>query len=69
MVGHILASHYAINCLHPRSAIDCPCALVIKPGRAQVFARRGLYANTFGKEQLVVNGDILLIVRAQSMRC
>lgn len=63
IVGRVLASHYAVNCLRPAVGERFVArAFVVKPGRVQVFTRCELYAETAGKEKLVATGETLLIV-------
>lgn len=63
LVGRVLASHYAVNCLRPAAGERFVArAHVVKPGRVQVFTRCELFAETDGKETLVATGETLLIV-------
>lgn len=62
LVGRVLASHYAVNCL--RSAVGerfVARARVVKPGKAQVFTACELFALKDGAETLVATGETLLV--------
>jgi uncharacterized protein (TIGR00369 family) len=61
MVGRVLASHYAVNCLRPAVGERFIArARVVKPGRTQVFTACELYAVSDGAEKLVATGETLL---------
>ena len=63
MVGRVLASHFAVNCLRPAVGERFVArARVVKPGRSQVFTACELYAQTGGDETLVATGETLLSV-------
>jgi uncharacterized protein (TIGR00369 family) len=65
MVGHVLASHYSVNCLRPAVGKEFIArAKVIKPGKSQTFTSCEVYAMTNGKEKLVATGETLLTVVA-----
>lgn len=61
MVGRVLASHYAVNCLRPAVGERFVArARVVKPGRTQVFTACELFAVSAGEEKLVATGETLL---------
>lgn len=61
VVGRVLASHYAVNCLRPAVGERFVArARVVKPGKTQVFTACELFAVTDGKEKLVATGETLL---------
>lgn len=61
MVGRVLASHYAVNCLRPAVGERFIArARVVKPGRTQVFTACELFAVSEGAEKLVATGETLL---------
>ena len=63
LVGRVLASHYAVNCLHPAVGERFVArAKVVKPGKSQVFTSCELYALAQGSERLVATGETLLLV-------
>ena len=63
MVGRVLASHYAVNCLRPAVGDRFIArARVVKPGKTQVFTACDLFAVANGKETLVATGETLLVV-------
>lgn len=63
MVGRVLASHYAVNCLRPAVGERFVArARVVKPGKTQVFTACDLFAVASGKETLVATGETLLVV-------
>jgi uncharacterized protein (TIGR00369 family) len=63
MVGHVLASHYSVNCLRPAVGERFIArARVIKPGKTQVFTAAELFARTGDTEKLVATGETLLAV-------
>lgn len=63
LVGRVLASHYAVNCLRPAVGERFVArARVVKPGRTQVFTACELFAITGGEEKLVATGETLLSV-------
>lgn len=65
MVGRVLASHYAVNCLRPAVGERFVArARVVKPGKTQVFTACELYAQSAGAEKLVATGETLLSVVA-----
>lgn len=65
VVGRVLASHYAVNCLRPAVGERFVArARVVKPGRRQVFTACELYALADGRETLVATGETLLVVVA-----
>ena len=63
LVGRVLASHYAVNCLRPAVGRRFVArARVVKPGKSQVFTACELYAESGGEEKLVATGETLLLV-------
>jgi uncharacterized protein (TIGR00369 family) len=63
LVGRVLASHYAVNCLRPAVGERFIArAKVVKPGKTQVFTSCELFALANGSEKLVATGETLLIV-------
>lgn len=61
LVGRVLASHYAVNCLRPAVGERFIArARVVKPGRTQVFTACELFAVRDGQETLVATGETLL---------
>ncbi len=63
LVGRVLASHYAVNCLRPAVGERFVArARVVKPGRSQVFTACELFAESDGNERLVATGETLLSV-------
>jgi len=63
LVGRVLASHYAVNCLRPAVGERFVArARVVKAGKTQVFTSCELYAQTGGEETLVATGETLLSV-------
>lgn len=61
LVGRVLASHYAVNCLRPAIGERFIArARVLKPGRTQVFTACELFAVRDGQETLVATGETLL---------
>jgi len=63
MVGRVLASHYAVNCLRPAVGHRFIArARVVKPGKSQVFTACELYAESSDGEKLVATGETLLLV-------
>jgi uncharacterized protein (TIGR00369 family) len=63
IVGRVLASHFAVNCLRPAVGERFIArARVVKPGKTQVFTACELFAATNGQEILVATGETLLIV-------
>jgi uncharacterized protein (TIGR00369 family) len=63
VVGRVLASHFAVNCLRPAVGERFVArARVVKPGRSQVFTSCELYAQSAGEEKLVATGETLLVV-------
>jgi len=63
VVGRVLASHYAVNCLRPAVGDRFVArARVVKAGKTQVFTSCELYAQTGGEETLVATGETLLSV-------
>jgi uncharacterized protein (TIGR00369 family) len=63
IVGRVLASHYAVNCLRPAVGERFVArAWVVKPGKSLVFTRCELYALSAGGEKLVATGETLLTV-------
>lgn len=61
LVGRVLASHYAVNCLRPAIGERfIGRARVVKPGRTQVFTACELFAVRDGQETLVATGETLL---------
>jgi uncharacterized protein (TIGR00369 family) len=65
LVGRVLASHYAVNCLRPAVGERFVArARVVKPGKVQVFTACELYALAGGEETLVATGETLLVVQA-----
>jgi uncharacterized protein (TIGR00369 family) len=62
LVGRVLASHFAVNCLRPAVGERFIArATVVKPGRTQVFTRCELYAVKDNQEVLVATGETLLV--------
>ena len=65
LVGRVLASHYAVNCLRPAVGERFVArARVVKPGKSQVFTACELFAQSDGEEKLVATGETLLLVVA-----
>jgi uncharacterized protein (TIGR00369 family) len=63
LVGRVLASHYAVNCLRPAVGdAFIARAKVIKAGRTQVFTHCELFGLSSGEETLVATGETLLTV-------
>lgn len=63
LVGRVLASHYAVNCLRPAVGERFVArARVVKPGKTQVFTACELFAQSRGEERLVATGETLLVV-------
>ena len=61
VVGRVLASHYAVNCLRPAVGERFIAkARVVKPGKTQVFTACDLFAQTGGEERLVATWETLL---------
>ncbi|MFI4927739.1 MAG: PaaI family thioesterase [Burkholderiales bacterium] len=61
VVGRVLASHFAVNCLRPAVGERFIArARVVKPGRTQVFTACELFAIADGSEKLVATGETLL---------
>ena len=61
LVGRVLASHFAVNCLRPAIGHRFIArARVVKPGRTQVFTACELFAVTDEGEKLVATGETLL---------
>lgn len=61
VVGRVLASHYAVNCLRPAVGERFVArARVVKPGKTQVFTACELFAIAGGEEKLVATGETLL---------
>lgn len=61
MVGRVLASHFAVNCLRPAIGERFIArARVVRPGKTQVFTACELYAVSEGAERLVATGETLL---------
>ena len=61
LVGRVLASHFAVNCLRPAVGHRFIArARVVKPGRTQVFTACELFAVTDEGEKLVATGETLL---------
>ena len=66
LVGRVLASHYAVNCLRPAVGERFVArARVVKPGKSQVFTACELFAVSAGAEKLVATGETLLSVVAR----
>lgn len=62
LVGQVLASHYAVNCLRPAVGERFVArARVVKPGKSQVFTYCELFAVSGGSEKLVATGETLLV--------
>lgn len=62
LVGNVLASHFAVNCLRPAVGERFVAkARVVKPGKIQVFTRAELFAFASGKESLVATGETILV--------
>ncbi|MEP6875965.1 MAG: PaaI family thioesterase [Burkholderiales bacterium] len=69
LVGRVLASHYAVNCLRPAVGERFVArARVVKAGKTQVFTACDLFAQTGDKETLVATGETLLTVVAPPSR-
>jgi uncharacterized protein (TIGR00369 family) len=65
LVGRVLASHYAVNCLRPAVGERFIArARVVKPGKTQVFTACELFGMSGGEEKLVATGETLLVVAA-----
>jgi len=65
LVGRVLASRYAVNCLRPAVGERFIArAKVVKPGKTQVFTACELFAQAGGSEKLVATGETLLVVVA-----
>lgn len=63
LVGPVLASHYAVNCLRPAVGESFIArARVVKPGKSQVFTSCEVFALLDGSEKLVATGETLLSV-------
>ncbi|HEV8688837.1 MAG TPA: PaaI family thioesterase [Ideonella sp.] len=63
LVGRVLASHFAVNCLRPAVGKRFAArARVVKPGKSQVFTACELFAQADGEEKLVATGETLLLV-------
>ena len=63
LVGRVLASHYAVNCLRPAVGRRFIArGRVVKPGKSQVFTACELYAESADGEKLVATGETLLLV-------
>ena len=63
LVGRVLASHYAVNCLRPAVGQRFVArARVVKPGKVQVFTACELFAVDGAGEKLVATGETLLVV-------
>jgi uncharacterized protein (TIGR00369 family) len=63
LVGRVLASHYAVNCLRPAVGHRFIAqARVVKPGKSQVFTACELHAESAGGDKLVATGETLLLV-------
>jgi acyl-coenzyme A thioesterase PaaI-like protein len=63
VVGRVMASHYAVNCLRPAVGERFIArAKVVKPGKNQVFTSCELVAESGGSETLVATGETLLVV-------
>ena len=61
VVGRVLASHFAVNCLRPAVGERFIArARVVKPGKTQVFTACELFAVSEGAEKLVATGEALL---------
>lgn len=66
LVGRVLASHYAVNCLRPAVGDRFVAqARVVKPGKTQVFTACELFAQGRGEQRLVATGETLLVVVAE----
>lgn len=60
---HVLAAHYAVNCLRPAQGERFIArARVVRAGKTQVFTACELFAVTAQEEKLVATGDALLSV-------
>jgi uncharacterized protein (TIGR00369 family) len=63
LVGRVLASHYAVNCLRPAVGDRFVArARVVKQGKLQVFTTCELHAHSAAGEKLVATGETLLVV-------
>jgi uncharacterized protein (TIGR00369 family) len=63
MVGRVLASHFAVNCLRPAVGTRFVArARVVKAGKTQVFTACDLFAIQDEQEKLVATGETLLTV-------
>ena len=57
LVGRVLASHYAVNCLRPGIGERFVArARVVKPGKSQVFTSCELFAEHRGETKLIATG-------------
>lgn len=62
LVGRVLASHYAVNCLRPAVGERFIAkARVVKSGKTQVFTACELFAEAAGSEKLVATGETILV--------
>ena len=63
LVGRVLASHFAVNCLRPAVGKRLIArARAVKAGKTQVFTSCEPFAPTEGQETLVATGETLLSV-------
>jgi uncharacterized protein (TIGR00369 family) len=63
VVGRVLASHYAVNCLRPAVGERFSArARVVRAGRTQVFTACDLFAHDAQGERLVATGETILTV-------
>lgn len=63
VVGHVLASHFSVNCLRPAVGEHFIArARVVKPGKSQVFTACELFAVSGAEEKLVATGETLLLL-------
>ena len=62
LVGNVLASHFAVNCLAPAAGeLFVARARIVKAGRKLVFAAAELFASRGGIERLVATGETILV--------
>jgi uncharacterized protein (TIGR00369 family) len=62
VAGHVLASHFAVNCLAPAIGDSFVArARIVKAGRRQVFAAAELFAWRGDAERLVATGQTILV--------
>ncbi len=60
--GHVLASHFAVNCLAPATGDRfIALAKVVKAGRRQVFTSAEVYALSSNGRKLVATGEAIMV--------